>query len=398
MLWQAGKWAATTLGAALLGSVVTTVHNSARPAVTVVEIAPSLTVNKFFVGPKVEVSVPPGLKNTAEKSIWAATSAFREALVPYRSFVAALDDNERRMTRLLRSLGRFNADLTRMRELLDKGERASPEDKLAFFDLWERNDAFIYGSLQGQFIRGEIELVTASYKGRPFFRLEELEEDGLPVWRVAKRAGRYASYMGPRRRSDETFRKEVAYALAFFDTGRLGEYLRYVQRDTKEDEAARQVNGEIQTARTGLSRWAVTVLIGNSGSSPLAFLPAAELVVDTRGLIHNGVALADETVISLERREAKGQTKEPDRDSDEGGGESEPAAVQVPGGSAVLVVFASKEFIGEHPRGETLSKAYLLGGKDFYVRLRAVGGGLFARDAYATARMKFSPAGSTAAR
>ncbi len=56
------RWAAVTAGGALIGVIVTSIYQSARPAVNVVDIQPSVAANKQFVKDDTPIPIPASLQ------------------------------------------------------------------------------------------------------------------------------------------------------------------------------------------------------------------------------------------------------------------------------------------------------------------------------------------------
>ena len=382
-------WTSSTLVAAILGGVVTLVYSSARPTIKIVDVRPSLSANERFVTDKTEIVAPPDFLELLEETSWTSLQELRPGSIKYESFIEGLNDNEERMKRHRRSIQSFLDDRPRLQAILDMNE-TSDDDKNEFYDLWERNDGFIYGSIRGEFHRGNILLPQKTYEGEPFFQLSQEETligelggllgsqiESPTVWVVLKKGGRFASSLSPhpRKPKDLDFQKQVAYALAYFDTEILKKILNTAEADAKDIDIAGNILEEIEKIRTRFSRWGVTVSISNAGSQSLAILPFAQLIVETQGLVHEETTVDRDMAIPLELRDDSG----------------EPATIQVQGGSATLVTFVSTDFIAEDEGSNILLRTYDLGARDCRVRLFTAGGSFLTRSTIVTKKKNFAP-------
>lgn len=380
-LQRVAIWTISTLGAAILGGTITLVYSSARPTFELVDIRPSLSVNEHFVTDKTEVPVSPDFRRLLEKTDWVSLLQFREQSINYSAFIEGLNNTEERMKRYRRAAPNFSNDYKNLKDILDK-EKTTDEDKNNFYDLWERNDAFIYAAIRGKFRRGTFQLPQKDYEGEPFFRLIEetvrSETSGsVSVWLVSKKGARFNTSLAPRTRRDLPFQKRVSTALAHFDVDALTRMLDVAMSEADEDnaEAAEDILNGIDLARTRFSRWAVTMAVSNAGSQPLSVLPFAELVVKTQGLVDGQTKMEKDTTIPLEIRDDSG----------------EPTALQIQGGSATLVTFASTNFITDIERSDILTQAYKLGTLSYHVRLFTRGGGFLTRSIIVTKEEDFAP-------
>ena len=159
--------------------------------------------------------------------------------------------------------------------------KTTDENKNNFYDLWERNDGFIYGAIRGEFRRGTFQLPQQQdYEGEPFFRLIEetvpSKTGKLSVWLVSKKGARFNTYLAPSSLRDLSFQKQVSTALAYFDVDALTSMLDVAMSEADEDdaEAAEEILKGIDLARTQFSRWAVTMAISNAGSQPPLSYPS----------------------------------------------------------------------------------------------------------------------------
>ena len=204
-------WTSSTLGVAILGGAVTLVYTSARPTVEVVAVRQSLSANERFVTDKTEVTVPSDFRKMIEKTLWTTILPFRRQSTKYESLIEGLNDNEERMKRLDREVYRFAEDYKRLKAILEKGGHANSEDKNEFYDLWERNDGFIYASILGEFHLGNLLLPDSTYTGKPFFLLSVEEGyigENIEIWTVSRRGARFNTAIIPSRTSDYIFQKQ----------------------------------------------------------------------------------------------------------------------------------------------------------------------------------------------
>jgi hypothetical protein len=131
------RWVAVTAGGALIGAVVTSIYQSARPSVSIIDIQPSVVANKQFVKDDTPVPVPASLQTMTEESAWV--DSMRGSTMPYGDFETALDNGEHRLNDYFEGWNRLKTNLPRLRELLERGGQASEDEKIEFYDLWERN-------------------------------------------------------------------------------------------------------------------------------------------------------------------------------------------------------------------------------------------------------------------
>ena len=379
-------WIIATLGSAALGGAITLVYSSARPTIELVNIRPSLFVNERFVTDKTEVPVSPDFRRLLEKTSWVRLLKFRQQSINYKTFIEELNNAEERMKQYRRSAPSFRNDYKILKDILDK-EKTTDEDKNNFYDLWERNDVFIYAAIRGGFRRGTFQLQQQDYEEGPFFRLIKetvsSKTDTMSVWLVSKKGGRFNTYLTPRSRRDLPFQKQVSEALAYFDVDALTSMLDVVMSEADEDgaQAAEEILKGIDLARTQFSRWAVTMAISNAGSQPLSVLPFAELIVKTQGLVDGETRVEKDTTIPLEIRDDSG----------------EPTTIQIQGGSATLATFASTKFIAEIAeveKNDLLTQTYSRGTLSYRVRLFTRGGGFLTRSTIVTKEEQFAPIAS----
>jgi len=375
------KWAGATIAAALIGSFSTSWYEAARPSIAVIDIRPSLNSNSVFLKDDTPVPLPQTLAPALEATAWSSIETFRSPTAPYKKLVDALDLNTQKMNTYLEDWGRLKADLPRMRDILAHGDQATPAERDGFFDLWERNDGFIYGSLRGEFDRGSLDVTHKPYTGTPTFRLiqETISPDsGFPagsvVWIVGKKGGRFSTYVVPRRDIDLGLNRAVAERLAYFDSAELMSFLDVIENSERAGESsAKNVLSEVDKARNGLSRWAVTFALSNRGGSPVAFMPFAIVEIDTSGLTVGGKPWGKWTELHLEHR----------------GTDSELSPIYIDKGGAQLVTFASKDFIKDIEPSDTLTDAYHLGTLYCRARIFVASGDAFTRSEYRTAAVRF---------
>ncbi len=367
-----------TVGAAILGGAVTVFYSAAHPAVAVIDIKPSLSLNGRFVSKETEVAISDSLRARLEKTLYASLQAFRSPRARYSDLVEGLNSNEERMNTLIASVVQFRQDLPKLKDILQRGPAATPEEKNEFFDRWERNDAFIYGSIRGEFRRGQLEVSKKEYVGEPALLLREETISSPPgsLWVVSKKGGRFGSFLIPETGRDFTFQESVARALAYLDVQMLKHFLEVAERDTADVGVAKEIIADIEHARDNISRWAISVSVTNTGTHPIALLPVAELLVDTSGLIGSNGPISGETEIRLELRNEN----------------SEAAPEQVSGNGAALIVFASEKFIQEEDVGRILIDSYRLGARSCRVRIYTAGGGVLTPKVLISRAHQFGPA------
>lgn len=368
------RWIAATAGGALIGVIVTSIYQSARPSVNVIAVQPSVAANKQFITDTTPVPVPPSLASATEKSFWVA--AMRDSTMPYKRFEDTLDEDEHDLNKYFEDWNRFKVDLPRLRALLERAAELSENEKNELFDLWERNDGFIFGALRGEYNRGTVTLPHKQHSGTPFFRLvEETTQSGNTIWMVSRKGGLYASYLFPQRKQDLAVNKEVAEDLAFLDAPVLMSFLDVCERpENGAGEANKETLDEISRARRQISRWTVQIAISNAGDSPIAFLPQALLRVETSDLMVAGKRWGKPVEIPIEHRDEN----------------SELAPIYLEKGSAKLVKYSSTAYIKDIEPGASLLQAFDLGGFDCYVQLSTAGGGLLTRTKYRTPTTRFA--------
>ncbi len=300
--------------------------------------------------------------------------------MPYGDFQTALDEGEHRLNDYFEGLNRLRADLPRLRGLLERSSQATEDEKVEAYDLWERNDGFIYASLRGNYRRGTLTLRHKHHTGTMAYQLfQEKLKDGTEIWVVDKKGGAFNSFLAPRTDRDLPLNQEVAEDLAFFDTPALMSFLDLCEKaEVSGERVNKAALDEVYRARKQLSRWTVQIAISNRGDSPVAFLPQAVLRIETGDLMVGGKRWGKPTEVALEHRD----------DS------SELAPIYLEKGSAKLVKYSSSIFIKDVEPGDGLVQAYGVGGFDCYVQLSTAGGDLFTRTKYQTPVTKFVSSGS----
>ncbi len=372
LMKKVGTWTIATVAAALLGALIKTAYDRAVPHISIVQIRPSIEANNSFDMTLKEVKVPDALKRAAEKTLWASIAGFRGQFTDYKHFNTALGDNEQSLLRVSNSISSFQRDKQRMREIIRQSNTVSDDEAVEFFDLWESNDGFIYGSLRGKFRRGSFGLVDQTYDGLPKLIVRQ---DDDKDWYVTRKGGRFNSELIKQSSMDGALQEEVAKSLAFFKRERLLDYLKLVEEDAGDVDPINQVLSEIQSAKTSISRLTVTVQVENSGSTAISFIPYAALEIDTKGLIQSGKPLEGKTVIPMEYRS---------------GTPGEPTAIQVAANSSQLLTLSSSLLIGDFPNSVSIVKILDLGTSKCVIRMSTAGGDAFVKGSYQSPPFTFS--------
>lgn len=364
-------WILATVSAAVIGALLNSAWDSAHPNISIIQVAPSPDANARFEMSKIEVSVPDKLRSLGLKTYWFDISALRGQLVSYDRLVEALDKNEQSMNQLKKSLIAYQNDRKEMAALLRSGQNASDDDVAHFFDLWERNNGLIYGTLRGEFHRKKLQIEPFEYKGKPRLSIWKNENDD---WIVIKPGGRFSCLLNYEKYGDRDLQKEMAHALAFFSTERLTKYLKIVDSELNEDKIASEILQEIKSVRDKIARFTTTISLSNSGKNPISFLPYAEIIIETNGLIDNSKTISGNTVFLLEHRD-KNKKLTP---------------ILLSGGSSIMVDFFTHDQIMDLNRSAMLLNVYKLGAKNYKIKLFAAGGGLFNKSTYESSWKRFA--------
>ena len=344
---------------------------------TFVQFALSSELNDTFPTEQRRWTAPARLRDLLTKTPWSSSEDLREGVVTYKELVLALDTNEDESGQLLRDVEKFESDLPRLRVLLTKAPLSDPErDEL--YDLWERNDALIYGSVKGDFHRGVLHLADYKPTGQPYFLLARryfrIKGDEVALYVVNKRGGLYVSALVPSREGDAKLNEYVAQALAFVDQPTLLALLEGVVADvTRNKELAKEILLEISRTRDSYSRWTVQILVANRGSAPVAIFPTADLVVRTAGLSVKGVPLGHDTTVKLHRRQ-----------------NNRLVPLRVEPGAAEIISYASEKFLAEYPENELLLSAFRIGGADAEIQVALLASGDREQRRLSTIKFRFA--------
>jgi hypothetical protein len=369
---KVATWTVATIMAALIGATIKTAYDRADPKLSIVQIRTSIEANQLFETSIKQVSVPESLKKVTERTLWSSIAGVRNPFSEYKKFVEALDDNERRMNALINAISSFERDKSKMRELLYHVGPTSEDDVNEFFDLWERNDGYIHGSLRGKFRRGSFELTQQRYDGTPMLLIHQ---DDDKDWIVSRKGGRYNSLLMQESSRDHGLQEEVAKSLAFFKRDRLQRYLKVVEEDSADIEVAKQLLAEIASARLNISRLSVTVQLENKGATAVSLIPFAEIEVETSGLVQDGKQLNGNTRIQIEYRV---------------GSPGIPTAIHLSPNSSMLVSFSSSKPIRDFPNSEALMKLFELGTAKCRIKVFTAGANSFAQDYYLSGHAAFA--------
>lgn len=364
-------WILATVSAAVIGALLNSAWDSAHPDVSIIQVIPSLDANARFDMSKDEVPIPDKLRSIAVKTYWSNINYLRGQLVSYDQLVATLDDNEQRMKQLKRTFQAYQTDRKEMTTVLRLGQNASDDDILHFYDLWERNNAFVYGLLRGEFHRKRLQIEPFEYNGRPRLPIWQNEDDD---WFITKPGGRYSCSLFCTKHGDRELQKEMAHALAYFNTERLTKYLKVVDSIKEEDVVAGELLQEIESVRKNVSRLTATISLSNSGKNPISFLAYAEITIETNGLVADGNTINNDTTFLLEHRDKNKQL----------------TPILLSGGSSVLADFSTHDIVMNLNRSDLLLSVYKLGAKNCKVKLFAAGGGWFNRSTYESSWKKFA--------
>lgn len=369
---EVAKWVIITIAGALLGAFVKTGWDSANPSIHIVQIEPSTGVSQYFETDGVEIPTPKPLQDLVQRSNWTSVGLLRKQFIPYTKLIEALDDNRVKMTQLKKSISAFEDDYPVLMSSLRGGGEISDIELNEFFDIWERNDGFIYAAILGDYRRNTFELRPTNYDGESrLFVYKDKDGD----WLVNKKGGRFPSYMAINSSRNIPLQKEVAEALGYFDKARLKTYLEHVSQDAPQYDIADQLLQVIADIERQISRFSLSISLSNSGKNAIAFLPYAVLTIETDGLTQNGVVIDGDTEIILQHRNH----------------DKKLSPIQIRGNSARLVDFYSRDLIMNLKNTEAVLSAFELGSVKYSVKFFASGGGLFTKQIYTTERAQFKP-------
>ncbi len=364
-------WILATVSAAVIGALLNSAWDSAHPHISIIQVTPSLDANTRFDMSKNEVPVPDKLRSIAVKTYWSNIDYLRGQLVSYDQLIKVLDDNEQRMKQLKRSVQAYQTDRKEMTTTLRLDQNASDDDISHFYDLWERNSGFVYGLLRGEFHRKRLQIETFEYNGIPRIPVWQDDKDN---WIVTKPGGRFNCSLYYERYGDRELQKEMAHALAYFNTERLTKYLKIVDSVKEEDIVAEELLREIESVRDNVSRLTATISLSNSGKNPISFLPYAEITIETNGLVADGNTINNDTTFLLEHRDKNKQI----------------TPILLSGGSSVLADFSTNDIVMNLNRSDLLLSVYKLGAKNCKVKLFAAGDGWFNKSTYESSWKRFA--------
>lgn len=344
---RALRWVAVTILAAIIGAFGTWFVNRARPIADIAAINISRAFHDRFRGDRsIAIDSTNPAVSSLQKSNWAV--AIREPSMPLNELVDALEDNQERVDRYLQSIQRFGADIKEMEKILSRNSN-NTADAVEFFDLWERNDRFIYGSIRGYFHRGVYTLPEQLpiYQG-PEFLLRDIAgrasvgDDSVPFLGASKRGGFYISALIPTREEDFRLNAVVTEALIHFDRQTLKSMLDLAKEELGADLLHKEIRKATDKYLVGLSRWSISVVVANAGGFPLSIAPKAQLFVNSEDTSLDTSSNPSPIVIPLEIRDQDGHL----------------TPVSVPGGESTSARFVSHKLISEFSGWESLHEMY----------------------------------------
>lgn len=333
------RWVAATLLAAMIGAYGSWIVNRARPTFEVADISISRAFHdRFGNDRRIAVDSEHPAISASLESRW--TIPIREPSIPIEELIETVEYNRSRVQKHLQSLERLRQDLPQLRRILSRNSADDAGDAADFFDLWERNDGIIYGSVRGNFSRGTYQLPAPLpvYEGPGVLLLDIIgRTDSGVVYGASKRGGVYISALHPEDEEDLPLNEFAARALVHFDRVSLKSMLDLVEEERTARALHETMQESIDDYLVGLSRWSISVVASNAGGSSLSVAPKARLIL-------NGAetALDDRVVIPLEHRDSDGNL----------------IPASIPGGESRSVRFVAPELIGDLPQWETLHQMY----------------------------------------
>ena len=285
LLTSPALWLLTTVAAAALGVIVSHYLDRPGPSVLIADVAISSHFNARFPDRKtVTVPVKDQLFVQLDHNNWLRSS--NESTAELSKLLGTLTENENRIESILQQLTVFQTDLPEMRAELE----APPTNETAnaFFNRWLSLSDLICNQVDGDIARGTFKVDTPrNYADAPtyFMISPEYDDDHDEITVVGQIGSKRTVACYPRKYNASSKTEAntiIPQALLHFDQAALRRILEDVAREADRYEVYKQVQQDLTTYIQGYSRWAVALLITNSGGQALSFGPDATLFIDSK--------------------------------------------------------------------------------------------------------------------
>ncbi len=377
------KGGAAIVGAAI-GILVAMVFYRAQPQIRILDITHSANNTAQFLDPSTEAIIPEPVRQSLSRSIWVDQTIFQRNSCKIDELLPALDAVSEDIESLTEQASVFTNDLPKIRSLIQRSNNLTPSESLDLFKLWEKNDDFIYRSALMSYYNGLLSLKWKNYKGKE--RLGQIRY----LLNMTNAAGQVLHTVSvvhpealnstrcypwnPEQAEESDFCRSIGRAVGYLDAPRLDSILKTAEDNSRQISLFEDIQQDVEEFKTSISRFAVSVLLSNSGGSSIAFQPYAVLTIETTGIsTEDGNAMANDVNISLESRDAYNSLW--------------PVAISP--GTAEIVTFVAKDPMSELISGEVLLRAYSTGSLNCRMTLFAVGGGWFTKEVHLTPPLRF---------
>lgn len=333
----ASLWFISTIAAAAIGVLVTRYLERPGPSVLIADIAISTQYDDRFPDRKtVTVPLKDPLFQAFAQNMWVRS--FRSSTEALTDVQKKLDHNESRLESILQQLAVLRDELPEMRRNLE----APPTEAVAkaFFEQWEPLDDLLCDAILGDIMRGTFKPDKArNYQNAPSYFLVDypVNDEGQKLTRVSEIGSKQATFCEGSKYADDTqavANEVIPLALAHFDQPVLRRLLEDAAQEATKYDSYQQIKRDVSTYIQGYSRWAVALLITNSGGQAVSFGPDATLFVDTKD--YSG--FPDFVPMNVQSRSDKGDLQ----------------PVTVAAGESKLVTFVSKDLVIDDPNWRAL--------------------------------------------
>ena len=357
MLKKAAKWAGATILSALIGASVVWYFDKAVPSATLA----SVSVQNGFDEKFDDITLPIDENDETIKGLLTSqwVIAIRNPSMPLSELLEVLQKNRRKLERNAQSVDRFLRDLPNLKGILERAE-SSQMNAEEFFDIWERNDGYIYGSIRGDFSRGTFKLPdpTPEYSGDPLLYLDIVGQmdSGLDVYGTQKVGSKFVSYLYPDSKEQIPLNDYAAKTLRYYDKAELKKMLKAVEEDANQRHLHKILIAGVDKYLLSLSRWSAMVIVSNSGSRTMSISPKGRSVVDTKDTsIDSKDASKNKSFVEIEM-EHRGDS-----------GQLDP--VNVPGGESRVIKFVANELVLDKTKWDKLHSMFKNKAKKSYFLL-----------------------------
>lgn len=361
-------WFISTIAAAALGVFVTRYLERPGPSVLIADIATTAHFNGRFPDRRtVTVPVKDQLFVQLEQNNWLTSST--DSTADLGKLLGVLNDNKNRIESILQQIAVFRAELPEMRAELEAPPTATTAN--IFFNQWLSLSDLICNQVDGDIARGTFKVEAPhNYGGAAgyFMVRSGLDEDNSEITVVGQIGTKRTSTCYPRKYNADSKTEAntiIPQALLHFDQPVLRRILDDVAQEADRYDSYQRVQQDLATYIQGYSRWAVALLITNSGGQALSFGPDATLFIDTKDY----GSLTSSTAITVQSRTD--------------GGDLQP--VTIAAGESKLVTFVSTDLIDDNTDWKTLLDMFRTKARNAFVVVHPEG------DVWARNQSLFSP-------